>query len=378
MRVLLAIPCLMRGGTEMQSLYHAKALLSGGYTVDVVCYFEFDKGVVDDFRQAGCTVSLLHLKRGGGKSAFISVMKDFYRASRPDVLHVQYMTPGALSIIAARLAGLTTILATVHQPYTRAHGLMALILLRASALLCTKFFAVSKAAERSWFGSSNDCEKQLRFSRHCTIHNAVDTQRVAALSGSVQAAVLKQHYRFSDVFVFGYIGRLSHEKGVDILFEAFGKLAQRRNGIRLLVVGDGEEKAELERTFGSEIWWSSIAFAGKQTWETAMAHLAAMDAVVVPSRFEGFGLSAVEAMAAAKPVIASDTGGLSEIVRHGKSGLVFQNGDVTELAGLMDELVENASLRNLLAEDAKKCAETYDISVYEKKIISYYNKLKKA
>lgn len=374
MNVLLAIPCLMRGGTEMQTLYLAKALLAGGYEVHTVCYFEFDPLVVDDFILAGSNVSLLKLKRSVTSREFIRIMRDFYRASKPDVLHVQYMTPGALSIVAAKLAGLSKIFATVHQPYTKNHGLKSLLFLRTSALLCDRFIAVSMIAEFSWFGSSNNFTDETcgTFPRHLTLYNAVDTSRVIALSGLERAEELKNRYLLSGSFVFGYIGRLSHEKGVDILLDAFAQVAPGRDDVRLLIVGAGPEMANLEVRYGQECWWNKIVFTGGQTWENAMSHLSAIDVVVVPSRFEGFGLSAVEAMAASKPVIAAKTGGLMEIVEHNRSGLLFDRGNCNELASLMVTLLNDGNKCKELSLNARLRADDFDMSHFVRKIHNLY------
>ncbi|NTU67263.1 MAG: glycosyltransferase family 4 protein [Chlorobiaceae bacterium] len=368
MRVLLSIPCMNRGGTEMQTLYLAKALREAGHTVGIVCCFEIDRAVVDEFAGAGCRVEQLGLQRNIPAFRFISVMKSFYQAEDPDVLHIQYMTPGALSILAAKLAGVSRIFATVHQPYTLGHGHKALLFLKASAHFCEHFMAVSKVVEASWFGNISDCPPNHPHGRprmkHCTLYNTVDTEKVAQLSARQDTAGFRLAYGLHNAFVFGYVGRLSHEKGVDILLEAFGALSRKTAEAGLLVVGDGTERATIEERFGSEIWWNRVAFAGSQTWESAMRHLSVMDAVVVPSRFEGFGLSAVEAMAASKAVVASDTGGLSEIIEHGVNGLLFANGDVDELAGVMESLIRDRDLTSSLARNARLRAMDFDVRVF--------------
>ena len=140
--IVIAIPCLNRGGTEMQTLNLVRALSQGGYRLSTVCYFENDDEVVAEFRAAGTEVLLMNCERSTGAFALISKLKKQFRRLKPDVVHVQYMAPGALPIVAARLAGVTRVLATVHQPYTRSHGLKAKVLLRLSATMCSRFICV--------------------------------------------------------------------------------------------------------------------------------------------------------------------------------------------------------------------------------------------
>lgn len=379
MNVAICIPCLLRGGTEMQSLYLARALVRSSYSVEVVCYFQFDSDVVREFELSGSNVVRLNMKRELGAVRITDRLRKYFSSSRPDVVHVQYMAPGALPVLAARLAGIKRVIATVHQPYTRGHGLHAKILLRSAALLCDYFIAVSEVAESSWFGRNGTFASgdNMGTSRHFTLHNAVDVSRVAMLSSPEVKKTLTVATKLTATFVFGYVGRLRHEKGVDILFEAFGSVCERHSDIKLLVVGDGPDLPQLQVKYDKEGWWRNIVFAGSQAWEDAMKHFSLMDAAVVPSRFEGFGLTAIEAMAASLPVVASNTGGLKEVVENEKSGLLFEEGSVAGLAQAMQRLIEEPGVRSMLSENAKKRAQQFDIALYNESIHDFYKKFER-
>jgi len=375
MKVSVAIPCLNRGGTEMQTLYLVRALKDAGHDVGVVCYFESDPQVVGEYRSASCDVLLMGLTRGMSSLDFIRALRRVFAEDRPDVAHVQYMTPGALAIVAAKLAAVPRIFATVHQPYSSWHSPAWKLLLRCSALLCTHFISVSLNAEKSWFGSGyvvTGCERR-RLPSHFTIHNAVDTESVARLVRSPAALELKKRYGGRDRFVFGYAGRLSPEKGPDILVEAFSLLAEKHRNIFLLVLGEGPEKAALSSRFGDAGWWDRVTFAGRMSWEETMTHLAVMDVVIVPSRYEGFGLTAVEAMAASKPVIAARAGGLTEIITHGQDGLLFEVGSAVGLSLSMEAFLLDPDLRNGISLNAPGRASDFDTKHFDLKIRNLYN-----
>ncbi|NTV97590.1 MAG: glycosyltransferase family 4 protein [Chlorobiaceae bacterium] len=376
-KVLIAIPCLGRGGTEIQTLYLVRVLVRSGYKVCVLCYFEHDDSVVDEYRTVGCTVQLMGMARSMGPAAVVGALRKAISAFSPDVVHVQYMTPGALSILAARLAGVKTVVATVHQPYSAWHSPVWKILLRMSALLCNHFISVSLNAEISWFGNGvciDDCAAH-HLPRHFTIHNAVDVALVENLMQTACAGDLTGKNADAKGFVFGYIGRLSHEKGVDVLVDAFGILAGRYCNIRLLVVGGGPERAILDARYSSCDWWKRVLFAGTQSWENAMRHLTAMDAVVVPSRFEGFGLSAVEAMAGSRPVIVSAAGGLSEIVENNRSGLIFENESVADLVTRMELILLQPAFKYGLSVEAKRRAKEFDVDHFNRRISRFYREI---
>lgn len=372
--VLILIPCLNRGGTEMQTLYLVKSLVLLGCRVSVLCYFEYDDLVVDEYRMAGSSVVVMNLDRKLDAIAFIRTIRKAILDFKADVVHVQYMTPGALAVISARLSGVPRVYATVHQPFSSWHNLIWKYLLRFSSVLCDHFISVSLRTEKSWFGSVSsieNCKKKLP--KHFTIHNAVDVSLVESIVQSEEALILKEKYAERDTFVFGFIGRLSYEKGLDILLMAFKELVARHKNIRLVVVGSGPEHSSLEDRYGGELWWADISFVGSLDWVGAITHLAVMDAVVVPSRFEGFGLSAVEAMAASRTVIASDCGGLSEVIEEMSSGLLFHNENVSDLRAKMELLYTQPSLMHSLSVGAKRRAMVFDVGRFHTQIHRLYS-----
>ena len=97
-----------------------------------------------------------------------------------------------------------------------------------------------------------------------------------------------------------------------------------------------------------------------------------LDIVVVPSiRPEPFGLVAVEAMASSKPVVGSNAGGLAEIVLHGETGLLFQPGNVTELAQVLEQLVADSALRTRYGQQGRERVQThYDVAGYGAAIVA--------
>jgi glycosyltransferase involved in cell wall biosynthesis len=374
MKVLLAIPCLMRGGTEMQTLYLARALRESGHFVEVVCYFEHDKSVIDEFMGIGCTVSIMKLSRQISATDFVLKMKKYYQLSKPDVLHIQYMTPGALSIIAGKMAGIHHIIATVHQPYSKWHKKIWKIILRTVSVMCDYFISVSLNVEKSWFGSCSMYDDKSE-KRHFTIYNTVDVELIEKLIKSDESLKIKNDKRYDDKFVFGYIGRLSKEKGVDLLVEAFEKLYKENNDVQLLIVGDGKERPELEAKYRSNLSWSNVVFLGRKSWDEAMKYLVLLDAVVVPSRFEGFGLTAIEAMAASKPVIAAKVGGLEEIIENNRSGLLYDAENTDDLARKMSFIIREKERRKVFSENARRRAYEFDVRRYNSIIKKLYDKL---
>lgn len=378
MKTLIAIPCLLNGGTERQTLMLSTTLGSLGHAVTVLCYFEFDPEIVSEFEKAGAEVSLLSLNRKSNFVKIISRLKKEIRSIKPDVVHVQYIAPGALPIIASRFARVRKVFATVHQPYRMAYGRFSRIILRCASLLTTKFICVSQNAERSWFGSSNlfDENRPLKSQpHHFTIYNAVDVNEIQRVANRTVLKELKKRMSFSDDnIIIGAVSRLRHEKGIDLLVEAFIQLAKNHANIRLLIVGKGPDGEFLQKMVKDSVASTQVIFYGVASWEHAMELLSVMDIVVVPSRFEGFGLTAAEAMAVGKPVIASDTSGLREVVNNNHTGLLWPVNDIPALKGAIEKLISDPQLRGQFGSAGiERVLSNFSFGIYTKKIQSLYN-----
>jgi len=145
-------------------------------------------------------------------------------------------------------------------------------------------------------------------------------------------------------FAIGAVGRLVPEKGFDVLIRAVAGLP----GAELVLMGDGPERAGLEE-LGRELGLQDrMTFTG---WvEPPWVARQRCDVLAIPSRVEGFGLVAVEALLAGIPVVASRVGGLTEVVEDGETGLLVPSDDPEALASALRELEVDSALRAELAE----------------------------
>lgn len=349
-----------------------------GHEVTILCYFEYDYDIVGEFEKSGVSVNLLKFDRSLSYTKIIDSLRRVIRFYKPDAIHIQYMAPGALPIFASRFAGVKKIFATVHQPYTMTHSRFSRIILRCASIFTTKFVSVSQNAEKSWFGSSNlfDETKSLKSQpHHFTIYNAVDVNEIQRVVNRTVQSELKKRMNISDDnIIIGAVSRLRHEKGIDLLIGAFIQLVKIHTGIRLLIVGTGPDEEYLQELVRESGNSSQVTFYGAASWEHAIELLSVMDIVVVPSRFEGFGLSAAEAMAACKPVIASDTSGLKEVVNHNHTGLLFSVNDVSALKNAIQTLISDSQLRDQFGRAGKeRVLSNFSNEIYVKRIQALYS-----
>ncbi len=142
---------------------------------------------------------------------------------------------------------------------------------------------------------------------------------------------------------FGYVGRLVTEKGVACLIQAAGRLRDAQPAFRLKIVGDGPERAELERMAIELGVAARVSFTGFLTGDTLQEELGDIAVVVMPTLMEETaGLAAIEHMMRGRLVIAAEVGGLAEVV--GEAGLKFPPGDVEALAERMNWVLQHPEL----------------------------------
>ena len=370
---------MLTGGTEYQTINLVRALKAAGHKVITSCYYEYQPDMVALFESYGAEVILFspenqQLRPNGFKQVLFIIKKfrEVVNKYNPDLVHVQYMAPGALPVFAARLAGVKKVLATVHQPYTQSHGLFSKMMLRFSAWFCSAFIVVSRNAETSWFGSATFFNENKPLSaqpKHFTIYNAIDITRIQELIRMVNVVKQKDANHIQPTaFVFGAVSRLRQEKGIDLLIEAFSRLAAQNPKVHLHLVGSGPDELKLKAQIQQLNLTHQVTFFGEASWETAMQQLALMDVVVVPSQFEGFGLSAAEAMAAGKPLIASDVFGLKEVANFGKAGLLFKSGSVDDLYLKLVAMYDNESMRHNYQLQAALWVNQFSMDQFSHKI----------
>ena len=145
-----------------------------------------------------------------------------------------------------------------------------------------------------------------------------------------------------------FAGRLMAAKALDVALRAL----ERTPGVTLLVVGDGPDRAELERLSSALGLDGRVRFLGGRSRDDVLGILSAVDAALLSSRWENFPHLVVEALAVGTPVIATSVGGVPEIVRDGENGLLVPAGDADALAAAIRRLMDDADLRDRLARAA--------------------------
>jgi glycosyltransferase involved in cell wall biosynthesis len=154
-----------------------------------------------------------------------------------------------------------------------------------------------------------------------------------------------------------YVGRLTYEKGIDILLSAAPTVTWEMGGrVKFIIIGGGNADALKRQAWDLGIWHKCY-FTGFMSEEELNQFRRLADCAVFPSRYEPFGIVALENFSARVPVVVSDAGGLPEVVHHTKTGIVTQTGNPSSLAWGILEVLRNPGYTQWLIDNAHQDLE---------------------
>lgn len=246
-----------------------------------------------------------------------------------------------------------------------AAGLYSLAALWACRLLGQRFVAVSGAVR-------NDLLRQgIPEDRIVVVENGVDTdllRRVPATSSLRLRLGLDANDR-----VVGTVGRLDKLKGQDVVLQALKRILVDHPHTRLLIVGSGPQDRRLRRLARELGIEGRVLFLGHRDDVPELLQIA--DIFIFSSLEEGFGLSLVEAMAAGRPVVATDIEAVREIVQHGVTGLLYRPRSPTALADAVQALLDDEGRRSGLGRaGAELVARRYSLARFGSRLLELYRR----
>lgn len=352
-----------------------------GFSVTVCCYHEYDRSMVEEMKQTGADVDLLEIDRAGGYFAIFRALRTYFKRNEPDAVHVRYIAPGLVPVLAAMAAGVKTVFVTVGHlgsPY----GRLPKILIRITNFCSSCVICTAREIENSWFGSSKLFEPGINSSKgHCTIYNGIDIYDISekAKNGKKQAVFREKYNIPYDKKLIAVVGRLRHEKGQIVALEAMSAIAAKMPETLLLLAGDGPDAEKLKEKTGELGIKNHVRFLGRLDIAEIFTLYGLSNCVLIPSIYEGFGLIAVEAMAAGLPVVASSVGGLKEIVADGGTGYLVQTSNSQEFAEKVVRILKSEELTTQMGEKGfQRAKEMFSYEAYSHNIKSLYSEYIKA
>ncbi len=323
-RVLHILTTLDPGGAELQTLQVLSRLPRERFDC-AVAYLKGAGGLAPRYDAAGIPVHRLGL-RGLLDAPVFRRAFDLCRALRPDIVHTHLMKADVVGAVAARLSRVPFVVATKHNEdrYLRHPALR--VAARAAAELADRTVVVSDAVGRFFARALSLAPGDLVRIRH----GLPPADAPAPPEGEAREDVRREFSLPAEATVALTVARLSEQKGLADLVRAASLLAEARPDLRFLVAGRGEEEASLRELAARLAVEDRVRFVGYRADVPRL--MAAADLFLLPSRWEGFGLVLLEAMRAARAVVATRVGGIPEIVVDGETGVLVPPADPDSLA----------------------------------------------
>jgi glycosyltransferase involved in cell wall biosynthesis len=331
---------LARGGTEEHILTLLRGLDRSRFRPALICtpeVAEMIRGEVPDDVQL-TALRLRGLTDGGAARALRRILRE----RCVDVLHSHLFYASLFASPIAKLCRVPLIVETPHVRESWRRGLKRRYVVDRVAGRCVdRYIAVSEANRRYLIE-----DKGLPQQKIVVIHNGCDVRRFDPHHAAPPG--MRQALGFGETDpILVVIGRLEPQKGHRVLFEALPEVQRTFPSVRVVCLGEGALRTDLERRVAESGLADAVRFVGQQA--NVADWLALADATVLPSFYEGLPLTAIESLAAGRPMIASAVDGVPEVVVDGHTGLNVPPGDSAQLARAICRLLRDPGLAKELA-----------------------------
>jgi L-malate glycosyltransferase len=369
-RVVYCIDNMQTGGTELNAVRTAERLDRKRFALSVVCLQETGP-LMERYAAAGIRVDTFSMKSLLGLDAVRHGLRmaRLFKDEGVEVVHSHDAYTSVYATFWARLAGVRGIIASRrswHSPHLQGRILRAnRIAYRLAHRVVGNSPSVSRLVET---------EDGVPTSRVVTIPNFLDPKSFEPIESDVRTKLLGEVGVPDGSFIVGIVARLSAVKDHATLLRAIATLRSRIPDLRLLIVGDGPERANLVAQAKALSISDIVHFAGERA-QSPNWH-ALFDVSVLCSTSEAFPNSILEAMAASRPVVATDVGGNPDAIHQGSTGLLVPHSDAERLADAIARLHGDPALRAKLGSAAREAAATgYSATAVIRQVESLYETL---
>jgi glycosyltransferase involved in cell wall biosynthesis len=181
---------------------------------------------------------------------------------------------------------------------------------------------------------------------------------------NVKPYIYKKKYIFS-------AGRFVYDKGFDVLVNAFSRVYDKVD-VDLIIAGDGEKFSVLKELVKQLNLTSKVIFTGRLNHQNILNYIAGSDLVVVPSRREAFGILNIEALVLGKPIIATNVGGIPEILENGENIILVNPDSENELTNAIIKILQN---KNIYSVNKEKFIKKYSWDIISGKYLGIFKKI---
>lgn len=334
------------------------------YNVSVWCLKE-GGFFADELIKAGIEVKILHIFTSRNPLSVYKVYK-LFKSRKFDIIHTHAYSAGTIGRISAFLAGVPVIIShnqNIYDYYNKYYRFVEWFLSRVTdGIIC-----VSDEVRKYTHEIQGIDSKRL-----VTIYNGIDT--ICAVHKKDTYDLRNELGIPRDNIVIGTIAQFSEKKGLGYLIRSASLLLERKKDVNFLLVGDGAIRGELKQLCLNLKMEGKVIFAGER--RDIPEILSLIDIFVLPSIREGLPLALLEAMACGRPVIATNVGGVPEVIRDGINGILVRPKDPEALCCAMERLLhDEGEMAEMGGEGRKLCEKYFNSRVMVAKIENLYDTL---
>lgn len=326
MRIFLLSTSMGMGGADQQILLLAQAMCARGHEVRIVALAPLGAMGLEAQR-AGIPTESLELRRGVGDVPRIVALVRMLRAWRPDVLHSHMVHANLLARAVRPFAPVPALISTIHS--INDGGRLRLAAYRLTNGLVDRVTIISRVAADRYLSLRAVPAERLE-----VVPNAVDTVRFRHLPEARVA--VRRELGLGDDFTWLAVGRFEEPKDYPTMLAAFAELARARPTARLLLVGQGSLRDDVEALTRAAGVGDRVHFLGVR--RDVPEIMSAADAYVLSSAWEGMPVVVLEAASVGLPVAATKVGGVPEVVQDGVTGLLVPPRTPSALAAAMERI----------------------------------------
>jgi glycosyltransferase involved in cell wall biosynthesis len=367
--VVLFTNSMVMGGMEAHVLQLGRTLAQRGVRVGVICSLHAEiQPLREGLIEAGVTVHALAESGGsaGGVARRFSELVQTLKTYRGGVLHLHFtgFRGGDLVVAAARLAGIQTIVRSVHLPPVPPLGSLDRLLIRPRDALLSRVICVSEPTRQEHLKILGRDPARLT-----VVHNGID---LATFSPAVSGDGVHADLGLApETPIIGTVSRLGEErKGVNYFVDMAATVLAEWPAARFLIVGDGSLRPDLERQAATLGIADRLIFTGER--KDIPRLLAAMRVFVIPSLYEACQYSLLEAMAMGKAVVATPAGVAPVVVEDHRTGLLVPLADSAALARAVLEYRDASLVQRLGAAAHRLMVAQFSIDAMVDNILAVY------
>lgn len=352
------IPSLRMGGAENVVVDFCRFSDKNKFQTYVI-YWEDREDLLEKLSGTGTIVEKISFDKVVSLRSIIK-LASFLKKNSIDILHTHLMDPDLLGFFAAKISGVPQVLSIHSYPFPKEKRHR--IRYKVMSFGIKKIICVSRTVERHVSSSTGIPTAKLE-----VVHNGIDVEKFSRERTEAEKREIKGSLGISTgLIVVGNVSRLIPDKGHECLIKAAPKILERFPGIVFLIVGDGRLRKDLEALVSSLGLAEKFIFTG--TRNDVPSLLSIMDVFVFPTFHESMGLSVLEAMAAARPIVATNDVAVIEIMDDPREGFLIKAGDVDAIARSVISLLNHPSDAEKMGRLARVRAKNFSIG----KMVSRY------